>query len=282
MDGIKCIERIINPNLSCYRDTDLRICVALQHYAVYIGIAQRSTRLPLAMVTYDLSTSDLAYKDCIQQLIRNEALLDSEFNYGQHTFTVTEAKSTLVPAKLYEARHAKDYLRALYLLKGKECVTQESEPNTKSQILTAFNNNFFEAARLIFPEPKELNFISIYACLIRELFQMSRLYRRYPVHVLLHTRGTAFDLCVKNQEGLLYINTFPLSDANSLLYYTLYALNKLKLDLGSLILFLCGQPPQFNLSALLENHVSATAFLPASTRAGISKELPYSRYFSCL
>ena len=282
MNGIRCIERQINPNLARYRDTDLRICVALQHYAMHIGIAQRSTRLPLALVSYEFSLSDASYLDCIRDLVKTEALLDPEFNYGQHTFTVPASKSTLIPSKLYESRHAKDYLRSLYSLRSKDCVTQESEPNTKSQILTAFNNNFFEAARLIFPAPKEIGFLSVYACLIRELFRMSKTFRRYPAHALLHTRGQEFDLCVKNEDGLLFINTFPLVDAKGLLYYTLYALNRLKLDLGSLALFLCGKSPAFNQMDLLSPHIDATAWLPVPARANIPKELPYERYFLCL
>ncbi len=282
MGEIRCIERQVNPNLARYRDSDLRICVALQHYAVLIGIAQRTTRLPLAFVSYDLSQSDDSYLDCIQQLIRQEALLDGEFNYGQHTFTVPESRSTLIPSKWYDALHAKDYLRALYSLTGRECVAQENDPNTKSQILTVFNNNFIKAARLLFPEPKELGFLSVYAILIREVFRVAKVYRRYPVHALLHTRAREFDLCVKNEEGLLFINTFPLVDAQGLLYYTLYALNRLRLDLGSIALFLCGKSPAFNLMDLLSPHIDATAWLPVPARANIPKELPYERYFLCL
>ena len=116
MGNITCIERHINPNLACYRDSDLRICVSLRQYAFKIGVSQQHSRLPLALVEYDFSNAGLPYRECLRQIVEQEALLDPDFNYGQQTFTVPDAKSTLIPACFYEAQHAKDYISAIYPL----------------------------------------------------------------------------------------------------------------------------------------------------------------------
>lgn len=282
MGNITCIERHINPNLACYRDSDLRICVSLRQYAFKIGVSQQHSRLPLALVEYDFSNAGLPYRECLRQIVEQEALLDPDFNYGQQTFTVPDAKSTLIPACFYEAQHAKDYISAIYPLTGKECISQEQEPYTRSCILTAFNPILLDAARQVFPQKKKLGFLSTYACLIRELFRLARSFRRFPVIAMLHTQERSFNLCVKNEDGLLYINTFPFQDEKGLLYYTLYALNKLKLDLGSIALFLCGSAADIDLQQILETHINTTLYLPAASKAPVPKEIPYSKHFTCL
>lgn len=280
-NGITCTERLINPNLSRYRDSELRICIALRPSSVQIGISQYGNRIPLGVVNYEFDCAERSFLENIQEISRQEALLDPDFHYGRQTFTVMDFKSTLVPEKLYESRHARLYMEALFHLKGKECITEESDPHSKSHILTAFNNNYFEAAKRLLPPSRNLGFLSVYASLVRELFRVSRSCKRFKTQAVLHCREKVFDLCVKTDEGLVFINSFPFHDRNGILYYSLYALNKLKVDLGSTVLFLCGSASENRLIEIFENQLDTATYLPKAKPSRFG-ELAYDKYFICL
>lgn len=280
---IRCLERSINPNISNFRDSELRISVSLQQFSLSLGVSLQKDRSPMALATYRFLPSDRTYMENIQLLLRQEKLLDPSFHYANRNFTVQEFKSSLIPEKLYEPRYGKRYLDKLFHLNGKECVTQESESNTKSFILSAFNGNYLKAAQAIYAQDSNrMGFTSIYACLIGEAYRLARTFRRFPFHVVLHTRKSEFDLVVVNDGGLLFINTFPYPDLDNLLYYFLYALNKLKIDLGSVALYLCGNASKNNLLPSLERQVYAITYLPAPTSTRFPNEMPYDRYFHCL
>ena len=281
-DQIRCIERNINPNIANYNDADLRICVCLQQYRLDLGVSGVEDRTPLALASYDFSATGKSFSECIQELMLSEQLLDASFHYGKRIFSVPDFKSTLIPEKLYEAEHGKDYLDSLFHLNGKECITREIEPNTKSFILTAFNNNYLKTAQRIFAQDDQVGFLSVYACLLRELFRLGQTYRRFSHHILLNVRKNEFDLCVKGDEGLLFINTFPYPDFNNLLYYFLYALNTLKIDMGAAALFLSGRASEQDLLHQIEDHVYAVTYLPTPSNIRFPREMPYDRYFICL
>lgn len=283
MNEIRCLERSINPNIANFRDSELRIGISLQQYSLSLGVTTLRDRSPMALASYRFLPSDRTYRDNIQALIRQEKLLDPSFQYANRNFTVQEFKSSLIPEKLYEPPYGKKYLEALFHLNGKECVTQETESNSKSFILSAFNGNYLKAAQLIYArESNRMGFTSIYAHLTCEAYRVARTFKRFPFHVILHTRQNEFDLVVVNDNGLLFINTFPYPDFDNLLYYFLYALNKLKLDMGSVALYLCGSASKDKLLPLLERQVYAITYLPAPSPLHFPTEMPYDRYFHCL
>ncbi len=280
---IRCAERVINPNIANFEDSELRICVNLQQFGIRFGVCREIDRTPLALAEYTFSPSDRTFSEKVEDLLREEKLLDPSFHYGRRIFSVQESKSTLVPQKLYEAEHGKGYLEALFQLNGRECLTLESEENTASYILSAFNAQYLKAAQTIYwQESSSIGFCSIYNYLINEAFRLRRTFKRFPLHVVLHTRASEFDLVVVNDGGLLFINTFPYPDFDNLLYYFLYALNKLKLDLGSVALYLCGTAEQDNLLLKLERQVYNATYLPAPSEARFPQKMPYDRYFCCL
>lgn len=279
--NITCLKRNINPNLSNYSDSQLRLCVSLQQYHLDLGISSIENRNPLALASYRLDSRQ-SFSACLQELVDYEKLLDPSFVYGKRIFSVPDFKSTLIPEKLYEAEHGKAYLDSLFHLNGRECITCELEPNTRSYILTAFNPNYLRTAQDMFCQDEQIGFLSVYACLIREAFRVSQTYRRFAHHILLHVRNGNFDLCVKGDEGLLFLNSFPCPNFDNLLYYFLYAINSLKIDMGSAALFLCGQASEQDLLPRLEEHVYACTYLPAPTGVRFSQEMPYDRYFICL
>lgn len=280
--NITCLKRNINPNLSNYSDSHLRLCISLQQYSLDLGLSSIEQRNPLALASYRLNASQSSFADCIKALVEQEKLLDPSFVYGKRVFSVPDFKSTLIPEKLYEAEYGREYLDSLFHLNGRECITRESEPNTKSIILTAFNANYLKSAQAVFAQDGQVEFLSVYACLIREVFRMAQTYRRFAYHILLHVREREFDLCVKGDEGLLFLNSFPYPDFDNLLYYFLYAINSLKIDMGSASLFLCGKASEQDLLPRLEDHVYAATYLPAPTGIRFSHEMPYDRYFICL
>lgn len=278
---IQCLQRNINPNISRYKDSDLEICVALQTQALSFAITERQNRIPMAIGRYRFSFEEKGYLECIEETQKTEALLDPSFQYAKRTVTVEEFKSTLIPEKLYQAQDAKAYLSALYHLNGKECITQENDPHSRSYILTAFNPVFLKAAQILFSQENGLNFHSVYACLVRESFRLSRQYKRFSHHIVLNLRRKEFDLCIKNDDGLLFLNTFPCPDSDNLLYYLLYAINSLKIDTGSAALYLCGESSEKRLMPLLEPQFFALTYLPGPAQVRFPKEMPYDRYFEC-
>jgi hypothetical protein len=57
----------------------------------------------------------------------------------------------------------------------------------------------------------------------------------------------AFELAVKKSNKLIFINTFPYERKSDILYYFLYTLNKLGLDMGAIAVFPCGKAKDIDL-----------------------------------
>ncbi|MEG2665573.1 MAG: DUF3822 family protein [Bacteroidales bacterium] len=276
-------ERYIHPSIADYQDTDLRLCVTLHRSCTYLGISSIQSHKMLCLASYLMpSIEECSYFSALEKLKEEEKLLQANFQYGERVFTVLDFQSTLVPEALYSPKDSSVILSNLFHLHGKECISKEKEPFSNAYILTAFNSSYLRAAKILFSNDKEAQFQSVYGNLIRNLFLISHTYRKFEHHVLLNLRKNEFDLLVKNPDGLLFINTFPYPDFSNLLYYLLYALNKLKLDLGSIALFLSGESLDKDLFSSLGTQFCHIFYLPSPKGLCLPKEAPYNRYFMCL
>ena len=78
--SVSCLKRNINPNLSNYSDSNLRLCVSLQQYSLDLGISSIENRNPLALASYQLDSRQ-SFSASLQELVEHEKLLDPSFVY---------------------------------------------------------------------------------------------------------------------------------------------------------------------------------------------------------
>lgn len=282
IQSIQCIERNLSPDISGYKDSELEICASLYPKGLTFALVTAGKKTPMAVVRYGISLQEKNYLDCILEIKDSENLLAPNLRYSKKTFSVNQFKSTVIPESFYNHQHAREYMQRLFHLNGKECITQEAERKTQSIILTAFNPTYLKAAQCLFQQENDLNFQSPYARIIAEIFMLSQYRRRYAFHALLNVRNQEFDLCVKNDNGILFLNTFPYPDFDNLLYYLLYTFNSLRIDIGQIDLHLCGLARKKNLLKRLEPHVNTLSHLSSPSEIVCPKGIDYDEKFICL
>lgn len=277
--NVQCLKRDINPTISDYKDTDLGLYVILKNDSVAFTVSDTTRHKILAVGEYAIRINQKSYMECMEELRRNETLLSPSFCYATRTFTIEDFQSTVIPQELYVQNDSRSYLNNLFHLTGREIITRELSAISGSVVLTAFNRSYYTAIQKLMATSSGFNFQSTYTKLITETYRIASECKRYPYHALINVRKKEFDLCIKNENGLLLLNTLPFPNREYMLYYFLYTLNKLKLDAGQLYLSLCGDARDLKLKDFLEMQVDATYYLKPPQPEIYPNPTPYDKYF---
>lgn len=282
-----CTQRCISPHIQSYRESELCLRLLIRNNGDVLFTVAPSDDL-LCIASYSNKDTQHHAVDNrtpsildLSKLAKQEVLLQSDWKYSLVEYTLEEEISTFIPYK-YLMPDTKDhkstkeaskllsllYASPSYSLEHSSVQTQDIDiENIKRNKLScgiiSSAPSFYKSAILdLFPQALHR---SASSGLTEMLFATASSYKRFPFHVLLYSRPPFFDLLVKTPEGLVLANTYPYPSFENLLYYTLFALNKLKLDLGNTLLVLGGQAREEHLSENLENHITNIQYLPFDT-----------------
>jgi hypothetical protein len=194
--------------------------------------------------------------DNLSKLQVTEAILSPSLKYKDITYTVLDYQATLIPKKYFNEKEKEKYLKILFPQSNDNTVFIEKIPQIKAIAISAIDPAYPAAISIPYSEAK---YKSIYSILIQKIFTLSEK-SRFAANVLVHISDNVFELTVRKSGRLIFINTFPYKHKSDILYYFLYTLNKLGLDMGAIAVFLCGKAKKINLLSDIKMHAYHSAY----------------------
>jgi hypothetical protein len=225
----------------------LQYCLLDPEKNTFIALADY--RLP------DIPKTREAFYTQVGQLITGEEMFRN--NYASVVTGIDTPWHTLVPSALYDAGHLEKYL--------------------------GFNFRLPEGCRVVSDKIEELDAFNIFGYLpgpgelIRERFPGAALvhpstalvravYRHHQVNpdaarIFLNSRKDTIDLVAFNGNRLAFFNSFSARSREDVLYFTLYAIDQLRLRPDAVQLILAGNmDPGSETCLLLEEYIGTVSF----------------------
>jgi hypothetical protein len=205
----------------------------------------------LANTTNTVTTNTII--DNLSKLQATEKVLSPQVKYHNVTYTVLDYQATLIPKKYFNEKEKDKYLKILFpqdMQHSIYTVFAEKIPQIKAVAISAINPAYSAAISIPYSEAK---YKSVYSILIQKIFTLPSK-SHLIAQVLLHISDNVFELIVKQSNKIIFINIFVYKRKSDILYYFLYTLNKLGLDMGKIAVFLCGRAKEINLLYDIKPH----------------------------
>jgi hypothetical protein len=248
--------RYTDPQIGNYYLSDLSLNIALSGERIFFSICSIKTKKILAVGHYIFSKNSENINDLIDNLSKlqaSEKILSPTLSYKNVRYTVLNYEATLIPKKYFNEKEKEKYLELLFPKSNNRTIYVEKIPQIKAITVSGISPVYPAAISIPYAN---VEYKSVYSTLIEKIFNISeeKKYHRFPVTVLLHITDNAFELIVKKSTKLILANTFPYKRKSDILYYFLYTLNKLGLDMGAIAVFLCGKAREMNLLPEIKMH----------------------------
>jgi len=188
----------------------------------------------------------ILYAEHLRQFFLEERLVQKQ--YSAATIGVETPVHTLVPSAMFDRDHLKHYLRFHFRLPEERPLSCEHIPEVDAYNIHGIEPATLAVIRDFFPEA---TMVHAGTSLVRSCYQEYRLNQR-PVCLFLHVREPDIDLCCIGENGLLFFNSFACHSKEDLLYFTLYAMDQLRLRV---------EDTTVNISGFMEKDTDAYALL---------------------
>ncbi|MDR0763931.1 MAG: DUF3822 family protein [Bacteroidales bacterium] len=255
-----CTYRYIDPSIGNYYISDLLLNITFGSKRIFLSVTSIKTKKNLAICNYIFPPIDVEDTnqliDNLSKLQATEKILSPSIKYKNITYTVLDYRATLIPKKYFDEKEKEKYLKILFPQDKGGTVFVEKIPQIKAVAISAISPAYPAAISIPYGEAK---YRSVYSILIQKIFTLPEK-SRFATQVLLHIGDSAFELTVKKSNKLIFINTFSYSRKSDILYYFLYTLNKLGLDMGAIAVFLCGKAREINLLGDIKIHTYHSAY----------------------
>ncbi len=271
------ILRSVEPAIVNYNEQELNLSLQLSKTAIRYVLTHWKNNQILALAEYSIGDSTL--EEAMANLMKNESLW--QFNYRNVLLMCEPSKSTLVPDVLYNSEYKEDYLQlSTTPLTQTEWLFTEENKQMHLQVVSTIPSYFCEIVKKTFARGI---FLSRYAVLLDALSVYVADAKKERYKVFIHLNEQSFDLFVFEKHDLTFVNTFAFKDVAELVYFFLYALNSLHIDLGDVRLKVCGKSNhQKEILTALDPHVfSIHPLLPPSDRK-IPKGIHYADCFTLI
>jgi hypothetical protein len=232
--------------------SDLALNMAFGTERIFLSVASVKTKKILAICNYifppinaiNIKNTDInRLIDNLSKLQTTEKIISPSLKYKTVTYTVLDYEATLIPTKYFNEKEKEKYLKILFPQSKNSTVFTEKIPQIKAIAVSAIDPIYPAAISIPYNKAK---YKSVYSVLIKKIFTLPEK-SIFTANVLLHVCDNAFELTIKKSNRLIFINTFQYKRKSDILYYFLYTLNKLGLDIGAIAVFLCGKAKEINL-----------------------------------
>lgn len=226
-----------------------RLFVILGQHSLQFAILNSETNMFVALSDLKLKTNlkgPILYAEHLRQFFLEEGLLQKQ--YSSVTIGVETPVNTLVPSAMFDRDHLKHYLRFHFQLPEEHPLFCEHIPEVDAYNIHSIDPATLAVIREFFPEATMMHSGT---SLVRSCYQEYRLNQR-PVCLFLHIREPYIDLCCIGENGLLFFNSFACHSKEDLLYFTLYAMDQLRLRV---------EDTTVNISGFIEKETDAYALL---------------------
>ncbi|MGE5317596.1 MAG: DUF3822 family protein [Chloroflexota bacterium] len=199
--------------------------------------------------------------------VRNNQLFAGRF---RNTVCVIPAsKYTLVPDALFLPDRATEYLSFVHEIHPGEDVSTSNLLSTDAVVVYASEMGYFELIRECFPSAKVIPMVTSLIDLVVPAFRNSA----DPV-MCIHLNRNDFDVLLIQNGNMVYCNNFSYSNAEDLVYFTIFVIDQLKINVEKVKAFLSGDiNVKSDVMRLIRKYVRTVNILNVDNQAQVSYAL---------
>lgn len=174
-----------------------------------------------------MSVAPVLYAANLRQLMTD----DENFHrkYSAVTIGIDSPVHTLVPSAMFDREKLRHYLRFNFQLQDEYKLFYDYIPEVDAYNIYAIEPTVSETLHGFFPEAA---LVHAGSSLVRVFYQHHQASRN-ATSLYLHIRENEIDLCCFGENGLQFFNSFTCQGKEDVLYFTLYAMDQLRLRLES-------------------------------------------------
>lgn len=173
---------------------------------------------------------DESYKPAqIEAIVKMDDFLTRTFR--KINVITTSAKSTLVPAELYEDSRKKDYFSVNQTIEDNELVLVNKINYPESYLIFSLENDFHDSVDASFPGSQLIHHL-------KPLIDRANTGKGAGTgNMFVHIERYFINIVVFDQNNLKFCNTFPCRMVSDIQYYVLYIHKRLNMDPGEIVYF---------------------------------------------
>ncbi|MDR1846654.1 MAG: DUF3822 family protein [Bacteroidales bacterium] len=257
---------------------EMRLSVCIKANGFSFSVIDRSFRLQaLGEFEVDLSrgiTSVMSnIKACFASIdIRN-------FKFEKIKVINLTDKQVWIPYKLYDTKQNKTYIKVLCDVLSSETILASTLESIDAVSVYAIPLSHYSGIKVAMPAAK---YCSAQEILVHHAFEISSFSTNT---FLLHKRRETFDMIVFKGNNFVFSNSFVCANATDMIYYILFALSRLDIDVEEINFVITGDSYSEKEFAMLRRHVKHVSFANPleNTKAGFEfDETDLQPYFLVL
>ncbi|MDR1726149.1 MAG: DUF3822 family protein [Bacteroidales bacterium] len=188
-------------------------------------------------------------------------------------------KQVWIPYKLYDSQHDKTYIKTMCDVQSSETILAKIVEAIDAVSIFALPLNHYSGAKIAIPTAK---FLSQHEVLARYLFDVASFSSNT---FLLYKRDNIFDMLFFKGNTFTFCNSFICENATDMIYYILYALSRLHIDVEDVNFLITGDSYSKEEFNTLRNYLFDVSFANPleNVKAGFEFDgVDLQKYFLCL
>ncbi|MBW6461165.1 MAG: DUF3822 family protein [Bacteroidales bacterium] len=202
------------------------LLILIGQHSLQYSILNPETSMFISLASFRVKIapkSPALYAAQLRQLFNDDELFRRK--YQAVTIGMESPVHTLVPSAMFDREHLSGYLRFNFRLPENHPLFSDHLPEIDAYNIYSPAVSTLEAVREFFPGAA---IVHAGTSLVRACYQYYRL-NQSPLVLFLHVREKDIDLCCIGENGLMFFNTFASHCKEDILYFTLYAMDQLRL-----------------------------------------------------
>jgi hypothetical protein len=272
MADISLLDKFYSKDNSIHYHLSLQIDTEGLSYCI-LDI-ERKHYIAFQKYVFGKSGDMIAFIDKVENCLKEDSLLESSFNSSSLIYLTQ--KSTLIPNVFFDEHNLRDYFEFNHPLEELDEMHYNVIPEINASNVFALPTYL---ANLLYGKFKGLRFYHQATPFIKSVLKDFR--NESSVHINLNPGF--FDIVVKQENKLRLYNTFLYQNDTDLLYYVLFAVNQLNLNLATIPVTICGEmSDRVSFQGSLSKYIPKLMYLePASPGFSIVFErLSRHKYFN--
>ena len=250
-----------NFNLGLSKSYHLSIEVQKSYISYCILDIENLNYVLLEHVNYKHEQSN-SFSIFLTSLINNNDILKA--SYSSISIAFSSFPSTIIPLELFEEKNKRKVL--------------EFNTDNIGEIFT--NTIFYHNAKIIYSVPKEITTIfntffpdAHYNCMQNVIIHQYSQYEKKGDHIYINVNKQHYSIVVFKNRKLILTNTFKFSTKEDFLYYILFSIEQLGLDIDEINVFFSGKISNKNEEfKLISQYISNISFVRRSNKIKYPKE----------
>ena len=257
----------------------LSMQVSLNELSFCITDSTQNRHLAFSNYTFGEVVTPFTIYEFIDKLFTYETLLKK--NFSHIILCYENNKSTLIPTEIFQEANKNDYLTFNGKVNPDEIVLLDMIRDIESYNVYAIPSIIEKTLKKKF---LVCNFIHQSSAFIMSLMNNFNKNGHYDEKVYVNVSTNSFELAAFNDGRFKLYNTFPFKQKEDFIYYILFAMKQLSMDVNTVELVLSGKiNPNSPLHQITQKYIANVSFIKRSllfNYSGSLSEIPAQQYYS--